>query len=312
MKVILLLLIVCLIEAGTTEKIKVKCAIEDDEKWGQSCFLIHLLIKEDTELEIENSDKTQDVKTIIYSESTLELIPAIDPKVFPKFETLEISNSTITKFDKKFFKNAVEAKSLLLDGLKLLRIQADFFENLHKVENISITDCELQNLTEPIFDSLKDHLKSLTLTTNEIDIVNPIALNNLNLQAGEFHDKCAGHVKFPDANLAEKLKTCYQNFETFTSKQVDKLSIKLFDTMDKLSAMEKAMTKKIAELERKLREETENKTEVPTYNDEKIRVSIQDQQITIFCLILLSLIGIFLFIAMFCITKKSLVENKKK
>jgi uncharacterized coiled-coil DUF342 family protein len=191
----------------------------------------------------------------------LDLIPAIDPKAFSKFETLEISNSTITKLEKKFFKNAVEAKSLVLDYVKLLRIPVDFFENLHKVEEIVITDCELQNLTQPIFDSLKEHLKSLTLKGNEIDIVNPLAIKNLNLQAGEFHDQCAGNVKFSDVNLTEGMRACYQNFEVYTSKKVDKLSLKLYDTMDKLSSMETAMTKKIAELERKLQEEA-GKTEV--------------------------------------------------
>jgi small-conductance mechanosensitive channel len=96
-----------------------------------------------------------------------------------------------------------------------------------------------------------------------------------------------------------------------TAQQIMELERKLQESENKakdlkLSANDTA--KKIVELERKLREETENKTE----DDEKIRVSIQNQQITIFCLILLSLIGTFSFIAMLCITKKSLVENKKE
>jgi hypothetical protein len=333
MNFLLLLVIFFLIESRTTEKIKAKCELESDDTSNQSCFLNNLLIEEDTELEIENSNETQNVKTIIYSESTLASIPPIDRKAFPEFETLEISASTITKFDKNFFKDTGDVKTLVLDGLQSLRMPVDFFEHLHKVEEILIEDCTLQHLTQPIFDTLKDHLKILTLNSNEIEVVGPTVLKNLNLQSGEFQDKCAENVKFPNNNLAVDLKTCYQNFETFSSKQVDKLGVELYNTIEKISAVEKTMNKKIVEFEGKLREEA-NKTEALKlntntttkelsemkqtmaqqiielerklhYDDAEIRALIQDKQLTIYCLIVLSLVGVLAFVFICYFIKKS-------
>lgn len=209
-------------------------------------------------LDIEHSlNKTnQDVEAVIYTTTSIPILPSELFKNFPMLDTCIFYNLSKTLIQRDWFKNSQSLKTLIfyhsdipkLGGLRfsdlpnlvslelkkcrIAYISENAFSNLMKLEKLNLSRNELKTLRFNIFKNLTS-LRQLSISYNPIEKLNPTIFKNLD-KLGDL-DISGTLLEFIPNDIFKNNKNLRKI--NLQNGKISKISSKIFSHLKKLESL---------------------------------------------------------------------------
>lgn len=248
------MVVLCVLKFGHAETVELICdSIEDYPVFGKTCFLEDLIISNgDKQSYTFSSDyRHGEVKTVTIGSSTLDHIPADFKKAFPKFDTLSLSDCSVTVADGTFFKDAGHLKSLYADEVNLRELKSDFFAPLKDLESLSLIGCNIENLTSSDLFSNNKKLNTISLEKNGIDYISPLIFKSSKMINVKILENCV-ETNLSPANF-KNFQTIIKNCsDSFLIKEVEQMQHQMLEMPRKIEDLKQSLQGKIKKTDDKL------------------------------------------------------------
>lgn len=170
-----LIIILCALIASITAT-TLKCNFKRNAIFGYICEFRNVEVLEGKTITIENGDhmvnKTNaDVKMVSFISSTVHVVPNQIFTIFPNMEILDLLNSSMTKWNRDFLKNAKNLKRVWLAKNEIEEFADNSFMGAIGLETLVLHNNKLTKISEKAFNGLVQ-LKSLELQNNLLTSLN--------------------------------------------------------------------------------------------------------------------------------------------